>query len=333
MTRTKLIEATSVNALVARLAAVHDPRLVQPRHRARTDNPWQVPLADGDDWPDDPMRIMRTMDDPTATRVAGRPAADVRQHRAPTGGTPRRSTAQTPEYQQFVRAGPGRQAARSSRTGRCRCRPGKTDGNPPAGPGSGSGWRCCRRCSCCEHNAVCDMLRGDYPAWTDEEIFQRARLIVAALIAKIHTVEWTPAIIGHPTTAIGDARQLVRPRRGAHATTCSAGSAAARSSAASRARRPSTTACRTRSPRSSCAVYRMHPLMPDDWSSARRRTTATLGDCDAARPRRPGGIDGARQDGSMPTCSTPSAPRTPALVTPAQLPAVPAGVRAARTAS
>ena len=24
--------------------------------------------------------------------------------------------------------------------------------------------------------------------------------MVAALIAKIHTVEWTPAIIGHPTT-------------------------------------------------------------------------------------------------------------------------------------
>jgi hypothetical protein len=51
-----------------------------------------------------------------------------------------------------------------------------------------------------EHNAICDMLRGRYPSWTDEEIFERARLINAALIAKIHTVEWTPAVISHPTT-------------------------------------------------------------------------------------------------------------------------------------
>jgi hypothetical protein len=51
-----------------------------------------------------------------------------------------------------------------------------------------------------EHNAICDMLRAAYPEWGDEEIFQRARLIVAALIAKIHTVEWTPSVIGHPTT-------------------------------------------------------------------------------------------------------------------------------------
>ena len=54
-----------------------------------------------------------------------------------------------------------------------------------------------------EHNAVCDMLRDAYPEWGDEEIFQRARLIVAALIAKIHTVEWTPAVISHPTMITG----------------------------------------------------------------------------------------------------------------------------------
>jgi hypothetical protein len=33
-------------------------------------------------------------------------------------------------------------------------------------------------------------------------LFQKARLINAALLAKIHTVEWTPAIIAHPTTRI-----------------------------------------------------------------------------------------------------------------------------------
>jgi hypothetical protein len=43
-----------------------------------------------------------------------------------------------------------------------------------------------------EHNAICDRLRIEYPHWTDEQLFQRARLVNAALIAKIHTVEWTP---------------------------------------------------------------------------------------------------------------------------------------------
>lgn len=51
-----------------------------------------------------------------------------------------------------------------------------------------------------EHNAICDRLHKAYPSLTDEQLFQRARLTNAALIAKIHTVEWTPAVINHPTT-------------------------------------------------------------------------------------------------------------------------------------
>jgi hypothetical protein len=54
-----------------------------------------------------------------------------------------------------------------------------------------------------EHNAICDRLKADNPTWSSEELFQRARIVLAALIAKIHTVEWTPAIISHPTTVVG----------------------------------------------------------------------------------------------------------------------------------
>ncbi len=56
-----------------------------------------------------------------------------------------------------------------------------------------------------EHNAICDMLRERHPAWAwdDERLFQTARLINAALMAKIHTVEWTPAILGMPVLKIG----------------------------------------------------------------------------------------------------------------------------------
>jgi hypothetical protein len=50
-----------------------------------------------------------------------------------------------------------------------------------------------------EHNAICDRLHAEYPAWSDEELYQRARLINAALLAKIHTVEWSPAVAHHPT--------------------------------------------------------------------------------------------------------------------------------------
>jgi hypothetical protein len=46
-----------------------------------------------------------------------------------------------------------------------------------------------------EHNLLCDELRTAYRDWDDERIFNTARLIVSALIAKIHTVEWTPAIL------------------------------------------------------------------------------------------------------------------------------------------
>jgi hypothetical protein len=51
-----------------------------------------------------------------------------------------------------------------------------------------------------EHNAICDRLRSAHPSWDDDRLFAKARLINAAVMAKIHTVEWTPAMIAHPTT-------------------------------------------------------------------------------------------------------------------------------------
>jgi len=46
-----------------------------------------------------------------------------------------------------------------------------------------------------EHNAVCERLSAAYPKWSDDRLFHTARLVVAALIAKIHTVEWTPTLL------------------------------------------------------------------------------------------------------------------------------------------
>lgn len=46
-----------------------------------------------------------------------------------------------------------------------------------------------------EHNAVCDHLKSFHPDWDDTRLFNVARLINAAITAKIHSVEWTPAIL------------------------------------------------------------------------------------------------------------------------------------------
>jgi hypothetical protein len=54
-----------------------------------------------------------------------------------------------------------------------------------------------------EHNTVCDELRAHYKGWSDDRVFNTARLIVSALIAKIHTVEWTPAILATEPIDLG----------------------------------------------------------------------------------------------------------------------------------
>ncbi len=54
-----------------------------------------------------------------------------------------------------------------------------------------------------EHNAICDELIREYPHWTSDQIFDTARIVNCALMAKIHTVEWTPAILSHPALQIG----------------------------------------------------------------------------------------------------------------------------------
>jgi heme peroxidase len=54
-----------------------------------------------------------------------------------------------------------------------------------------------------EHNAICDMLYEAYPTWDDNRLFNVARLINAAEMAKIHSVEWTPAILPNRALDLG----------------------------------------------------------------------------------------------------------------------------------
>lgn len=46
-----------------------------------------------------------------------------------------------------------------------------------------------------EHNYLADQLALQNPTWTDEQLFQHTRLLIAAIIAKVHTLEWTFALL------------------------------------------------------------------------------------------------------------------------------------------
>ncbi|MFJ3518489.1 MULTISPECIES: peroxidase family protein [unclassified Streptomyces] len=87
------------------------------------------------------------------------------------------------------------------------------DGHLPAGPGglpltgfAESWWyglSALQTLFAREHNAVCEALRQEYPKLTEDRVYHTARLIVSALIAKIHTVEWTPAILATEVIDVG----------------------------------------------------------------------------------------------------------------------------------
>jgi Animal haem peroxidase len=196
-TRADLIPATSVNALVAAWLQF----MIRDWFSHGTgpkQNPWQIPLAGDDPWPAQPMQVMRTQPDPTAPPGGSHPATHVNTQ------TPWWDASQiygtTPEQQQQIRTG---------QDGKLHV---GADGLPPMPddpamdprivPGFWLGLLMMQTLFTLEHNSICDRLRAEYPHWPDDEIYQRARLINVALIAKIHTVEWTPAVISHPTTKV-----------------------------------------------------------------------------------------------------------------------------------
>lgn len=46
-----------------------------------------------------------------------------------------------------------------------------------------------------EHNAVCDALKNEYRELDDEGLYRHARLVTSAVIAKIHTIDWTVELL------------------------------------------------------------------------------------------------------------------------------------------
>ena len=115
-----------------------------------------------------------------------------------------------------------------------------------------------------EHNAICRELRSAYATWDDERVYQTARLIVSALIAKIHTVEWTPAILANKAVEEGVLSNWFGPpndwrvRLGLWLLD-------PHSLKSIRLRQPNHYGVPFSMTEEFVSVYRMHPLIPDDY--------------------------------------------------------------------
>ncbi len=228
--------------------------------RSPTDRPWTVDLEGDDDWPDRPMHIMRTPDDPTTpSSSSGLPPTYVNENTHWWDGS--QVYGNNAEQQRFLRAGEG---------GRLRMQDGMPpipydpERSPARVPGFWLGIAMLTTLFAREHNAICDMLAKAHPELDDEQLFQKARLVNSALLAKIHTVEWTPAVTAHPTAVAGLhanwyglAGQKLRSRFG-RISSSEAISGIPGSPTAHHGVPFALT-------EEFVAVYRMHPLVPDDF--------------------------------------------------------------------
>ena len=195
--RPEFIPAPTLNLLAAAWIQfeVHD----WLSHNTDSEHPIAVPLAKGDAWPHDPMTVPATIPDGVAD-----------------GLPPVYRTSDSHWWDGSQIYGLDEAFQGEVRTGEDGKLVVDEHGLPPAAldpildpPGPrGNFWlglALLHGLFMREHNAICDALRQEprRGGWTDQSLYDTARLVNAAVMAKIHTVEWTPAIIAHPTTKWG----------------------------------------------------------------------------------------------------------------------------------
>jgi Animal haem peroxidase len=196
LTRERFIPATTLNVLAAAWLQfeVHD----WLSHETVAASPYEIELEADDPWPVRPMKIDRTQRDPSADEGFAPPAY--------------------PTHDSHWWDGSQIYGTNAEFAGKVRDDGGKVrldDGllpqdlepflDPPGIRGNfWVGLAVLHTLFMREHNAIVEELRAkERRSWTDDELYNKARLINAAVMAKIHTVEWTPAIIAHPTTKLG----------------------------------------------------------------------------------------------------------------------------------
>ena len=123
-----------------------------------------------------------------------------------------------------------------------------------------------------EHNLLCDELRARYGNWDDERIYQTARLIVSALIAKIHTVEWTPAILATKAIEVGLSSNWNGPPAKDYLTKLGLWLLDAHASTGIPKTLPDHHSAPYSLTEDFVTVYRLHPLLPDDYCFYNHKT-------------------------------------------------------------
>ena len=211
LTRKEFIPATTLNTLAATWIQFMVKDWIG-HGTGDLSRAFKPPLEPDDIWPEPELVIPATIADPTRTDDKSFPPTFVNEHSAWWDGSV--IYGDSLDQQKLLRSGTGGKLNVSNRLPALLTDPDIDPSVDPARiPGFWTGLAMMGVLFCLEHNSICDALAAENPHWDDEELFQRARLVLAALIAKIHTVEWTPGIISHPTTVDRTARQLVRARR------------------------------------------------------------------------------------------------------------------------
>ncbi len=198
LTRETFIPARTLNVLAAAWIQFQGHDWFNHRTTSQ-ERPFELELDAADDWPERPMRISRTERHGPPPRPDAPPVfANTETHWWDAS----QLYGSTVESQQRVRAW---------ENGKLRLGPNR---RLPIAAGHGGevtgftenwwiGLSLLHTLFALEHNAICDRLRAEHSGWDDEQLFATARLINAALIAKIHTLEWTPALLAHPAVKIG----------------------------------------------------------------------------------------------------------------------------------
>jgi Animal haem peroxidase len=171
--------------------------------RGNPEDVLEVPIADSDDWPEHPMRVRRTV---------AVPAHPTSRSNGGSGNGKAIDYGNTETHwwdgSQIYGSSQKRQnALRTFKDGKLKIEP---NGRLPEDPeqhgidltGFNENWwfglSCLHTLFTKEHNAICDALKREHPEWDDQRLFDTAWLINSALMAKIHTVEWTPGIVNTP---------------------------------------------------------------------------------------------------------------------------------------
>lgn len=165
----------------------------------------EIPLADDDDWNPDQdgnpgriMRIRRTQ--PIKARRGDRPAFASEESQWWDGS---QLYGSTPARLQSLRSGVGGKLTVDKETGLLPEDP-NLSGRDLTGFNQNwwLGLSLLHNLFAKEHNFICNELMKVFPDRDDEWLFQKARLINAALMAKIHTLDWTKNILRHPSLQI-----------------------------------------------------------------------------------------------------------------------------------